>query len=285
MMNETSYQQWRRAKLDSHPHSADELFVEIGGLTDLSATEKAAITANCKRSNMAIYKCRDDFVDRAAVRAFASNFGLRRLDHHLCANDDGVSELSVASRGIRTAYVPYSSHSLSWHTDGYYNEPSRQVRAVVLHCANSAASGGENALFDPEIAYIRLRDESPDFITALEHPECMTIPANTGAQGEIRPAVCGPVLSRNVRSGAIHMRYSARKKNIQWRDDALTRTAREFLSGILADEGGPVFRYRLQAGEGLISNNVLHNRTAFEDGPGHRRLIYRARFYDRIDSG
>lgn len=284
-MNETSYQQWRRAKLDSHPHSADELFVEIGGLTDLSATEKAAITANCKRSNMAIYKCRDDFVDRAAVRAFASNFGLRRLDHHLCANDDGVSELSVASRGIRTAYVPYSSHSLSWHTDGYYNEPSRQVRAVVLHCANSAASGGENALFDPEIAYIRLRDESPDFITALEHPECMTIPANTGAQGEIRPAVCGPVLSRNVRSGAIHMRYSARKKNIQWRDDALTRTAREFLSGILADEGGPVFRYRLQAGEGLISNNVLHNRTAFEDGPGHRRLIYRARFYDRIDSG
>jgi hypothetical protein len=39
----------------------------------------------------------------------------------------------------------------------------------------------------------------------------------------------------------------------------------------------------LQAGEGLISNNVLHNRTAFEDGPGHRRLIYRARFYDRID--
>ena len=166
-MNETSYQQWRRAKLDSHPHSADELFVEIGGLTDLSATEKAAITANCKRSNMAIYKCRDDFVDRAAVRAFASNFGLRRLDHHLCANDDGVSELSVASRGIRTAYVPYSSHSLSWHTDGYYNEPSRQVRAVVLHCANSAASGGENALFDPEIAYIRLRDENPDFITAL----------------------------------------------------------------------------------------------------------------------
>ena len=284
MMNETSYQQWRRAKLDSHPHSADELFVEIGGLTDLSATEKAAITANCKRSNMAIYKCRDDFVDRAAVRAFASNFGLRRLDHHLCANDDGVSELSVASRGIRTAYVPYSSHSLSWHTDGYYNEPSRQVRAVVLHCANSAASGGENALFDPEIAYIRLRDENPDFITALEHPECMTIPANTGAQGEIRPAVCGPVFSRNVRSGAIHMRYSARKKNIQWHDDALTRTARKFLTEILADDNGPVFRYRLQAGEGLISNNVLHNRTAFEDDPGHRRLIYRARFHDRIDS-
>ena len=283
-MDNSSYQEWRNARLKSYPQSADELFVEIGGLVDLSDSEKAAISASCRRSNMAIYKCRDDFVDRDAVRAFASIFGLLRLDHHLCANEDGVSELSVASRGIRTDYVPYSNRSLSWHTDGYYNDPSRQVRAVVLHCANPAAAGGENALFDPEIAYIRLRDENPDFIIAFEHPECMIIPANTDAQGEIRPAVCGPVFSRDVRSGAIHMRYSARKKNIQWRDDVLTRNARKFLTEILADDNGPVFRYRLQAGEGLISNNVLHNRTTFEDGPDHRRLIYRARFYDRIDS-
>ena len=283
-MDESSYQEWRDARLKSHPQSTDELFVEIGGLVNLSDKEKAAIRASCRRSNMAIYKCRDDFADRAAVCAFAANFGLQQLDHHLCANEDGVSELSVASRGIRTGYVPYSNRSLSWHTDGYYNDPSRQIRAVVLHCANSAASGGENALFDPEIAYIRLRDENPLFITALEHPECMTIPANSDAQGEIRPAVSGPVFSRDLLNGAIHMRFSARKKNIQWRDDELTRAARDYLSEILAEKKGPVFRYRLQAGEGLISNNVLHNRTAFEDGTGHRRLLYRARFYDRIDS-
>ena len=107
--------------------------------------------------------------------------------------------------------------------------------------------------------------------------------ANTDAQGEIRPAVCGPVFSRDARSGTIHMRYSARKKNIQWRDDVLTRTALKFLTEILTHDNRLVFRCRLQAGEGLISNNVLHNRTAFEDGPGHRRLIYRARFYDRLD--
>ena len=41
---------------------------------------------------------------------------------------------------------------------------------------------------------------------------------------------------------------------------------------------------RLQAGEGLISNNVLHNRTAFSDKPGHNRLLYRARFFDRIET-
>ena len=283
LVSKTSYREWRKARLRSQPQSAEELVVEIGGLVDLSHSERAAITTICGRSNMAIYRCRDDFVNRAAVCAFASNFGLERLDHHLCANADGVSELSVASEGKRTGYVPYSNRSLSWHTDGYYNDKTRQINAVVLHCANNASTGGENALFDPETAYIRLRDEDPRFITAFEHPECLTIPANVGAEGEIRPAVCGPVFSYDV-GGEIHMRYSARKRNIQWRDDDITRAARNFLTEILANENGPVFHYRLQPGEGLISNNVLHNRTAFKDGPEHKRLLYRARFFDRIET-
>ena len=275
------YSEWKKTRLKSYPRNVDEILIEIGGLVNLSDAERAEIVRACGRSNMAIYRCRDQFVDRAAVRGFASNFGLDSVDHHLCANADGVSELSVASEGTRTGYVPYSNRSLSWHTDGYYNDKTRQVNAVVLHCAHNASSGGENALLDPEIVYIRLRDEDPRFITALEHPECMTIPANVGAEGEIRPAVSGPVFSYDS-CGEIHMRYSARKRNIQWRDDQLTSAALDFLTEILAEENGSVFRYRLQPGEGLISNNVLHNRTAFKDGSGHGRLLYRARFFDRI---
>ena len=43
-------------------------------------------------------------------------------------------------------------------------------------------------------------------------------------------------------------------------------------------------RYRLQPGEGLISNNALHCRSGFRDDPatGRTRLVYRARYYDRI---
>ena len=276
-----SYADWRQAKLKSFPRNVDEIIVGIGGLAALSDAEKANILKACQRSNMAIYRCRDHHVDRPAVRSFASNFGLNNIDHHLCANADGVSELSVATRGSRLGYVPYSNRSLSWHTDGYYNEKERQVNAVVLHCARNAAAGGENELLDPEIAYIRLRDADPRFITALEHPECMTIPANEGGEGERRPAVTGPVFSYDA-CGEIHMRYSARKRNIRWRDDDLTEAALEFLTSILAEKHGPVFRYRLQPGEGLISNNVLHNRTAFTDDPTGPRLLYRARFFDRI---
>ncbi len=282
-MDDASYRQWRKARLDSYPQSSKALLVEIGSLTRLSAAERMAIKRVCKQYNMAIYRCRDQFVDRAAVRSFAAGFGLFHPDLHLCAHEDGVSELSVASTGPRIDYVPYSNRSLSWHTDGYYNKEPKQVRAIVLHCAADAATGGENALFDPDIAYILLRDRDPRFITALEHPGCMEIPANTGTQGEIRPAVCGPVFSYDE-GGQLHMRYSARKKNIKWRDDDITRAARGFLTEILADEDSPVFHYRLRPGEGLISNNVLHNRTAFTDSAEHKRLLYRARFFERVET-
>ena len=278
-----SYLEWRAAKLDNCPSCADELVVQIDGLIEPGSSALAAIRSNCARANMAIYACRDTAVDRSTVRTFAALFGLSRIDHHLCANDDGVSELTVAQEDKRSGYVPYSHRSLSWHTDGYYNDSSRQVHAVILHCAQDAASGGQSALLDPEIAYIKLRDADPAFTTAFEHPACMTIPANVENGQEIRPAVSGPVFSYDHSSGALHMRYSARRKNIRWRDDPATLAAREFLTELLADEAGPILRHDLQPGQGLISNNVLHNRTAFEDGPSQKRLLYRARFFDRIN--
>jgi alpha-ketoglutarate-dependent taurine dioxygenase len=282
--SEAGYRNWRAARLDSYPQTAAELMVDIGGLTTLDPDQKAAIVAVFRRANMALYTCEEAVVDRAAMRSFAAQFGLLRLDHHLCANADGVSELTVAAGGMRGDYVPYSRRGLSWHTDGYYNEAPRRVRAVVLHCVQDAASGGQNAVLDPEIAYIRLRDEDPALVAAFEHPECMTIPANVVHGNEIRPAVSGPVFSFDGPGGALHMRFSARQKHIRWRDDAATAAARNFLASFLGDDHGAVLRFNLRPGQGLISNNVLHNRTAFEDGPAQQRFLYRARFFDRVDS-
>ncbi len=282
--NSTHYREWRAAKLANYPMHVDELIVQIGGLIAPDSASLAAIRSSCRRANMAIYSCRDTAADRKSILAFAAQFGLRRIDHHLCANDDGVAELTVTSDGDRGDYVPYSDRGLSWHTDGYYNEASVQVRAVILHCVQDAATGGQTALLDPEIAYIRLRDANPAYIAALEHPACMTIPANVKGGREVRPAVSGPVFSSDQAGGALHMRYSARKKNIRWRDDRATVAARACLAELLADDTGPVLRYDLQPGQGIISNNVLHDRSAFEDGPSRKRLLYRARFFDRINS-
>jgi alpha-ketoglutarate-dependent taurine dioxygenase len=78
------------------------------------------------------------------------------------------------------------------------------------------------------------------------------------------------------------MRYSARKRNIEWRDDELTREAADLISEIL-DIDDLAYRYRLKAGEGVICNNILHKRSGFSDSPDEKRLMYRARYYDRVD--
>lgn len=281
---ENDYREWRAERLALYPGCARELMVDIGGLKDVSEQGRTGILESCARANMAIYTCRDRIADRAAVRTFGENFGLRRLDHHLCANDDGVSELAVSTGGRKGEYVPYSNRGLSWHTDGYYNRAAEQIHAVILHCAQAASSGGESAVLDPHIAYIKMRDADAAYIEAFEHPACMEIPANVGDQGEIRPAVCGPVFSYGESGTTLHMRYTTRRKNVRWRDDPATTAARQFLSELLEDETGPVLRFRLQPGQGIISNNVLHNRTAFEDDSRQQRLLYRARYFERIDS-
>ncbi len=287
LCDDAAYRRWREQKLAGRPVRAADLTVEIARLDAVGARERGAILDRCRRANMAIYACRDGgaadpAADPAVIRAFAEGFGLRRIDRHLCADESGVSELAVAETGRRRGYVPYSDRGLSWHTDGYYNEASAMIRAVLLHCREAAETGGENGLLDHEIAYIRLRDQNPDYIEALMHPEVMTIPANREGGTEIRPARPGPVFSVDPATGALHMRYSARARNIVWRDDPATRAAVACLNELLADPDGPAVRCRLSPGQGIIANNVLHNRTAFQDGPAHRRLVYRMRFLDRI---
>ena len=283
LRDEEAYGRWRTSKLERHPASAADLTVPIAGLGAASGRERAAILDRCRWANMAIYTCRDGIAaDAPALRAFAAGFGLRQFDRHFCADDSGVTALSVAETGRRRGYIPYSDRRLSWHTDGYYNAETERIRAVLLHCVHDAAAGGENALLDHEIAYVRLRDTDPNYIEALMHPEAMTIPANREGGAEIRPARSGPVFAIDPVTGALHMRFSARKRNIIWRDDATTRAAVALLNELLSAPDGPVIRCRLAPGQGIIANNVLHNRTAFRDDPKERRLVYRMRFLDRI---
>ena len=282
-----AYRRWRDRKLAARVAEASELVVEISSRRTPEAAEIEAIRERCRRVNMAIYA--GPVLDPAAARDFVAGlgaaFGLRRLDRNLCAEEDGISAIEMRAGKGAGEYVPYTDRALSWHTDGYYNSAAEQVRGVILHCVRSASSGGGNALMDPELAYIRLRDEDPDLIAALMHPEAMTIPANTLGGTEIRPARVGPVFSVDPRDGALHMRYSARKVNVVWRDDATTRAAVAFLNTLLAADGPDILHWRLEPGQGYISNNVLHNRTGFDDAPDADagRLVYRARYYDRVE--
>ncbi len=282
-----AYRRWRDWKLASRVAAAEDLLVEVSSAGTPSVAELEAIRDRCRRTNMAIY-AGPELPPAAAktwVAALGASLGLRRLDRNLCAEEDGISALEVRAGTGAGDYIPYTDRPLSWHTDGYYNSADEQVRGVILHCVRSASQGGGNALMDPDLAYIRLRDENPAFIAALMHPEAMTIPANTVGGREVRPARVGPVFSVDARGGVLHMRYSARKVNVAWRDDETTRAAVAFLNALLAGDGGDILRWRLGPCQGYVSNNVLHNRSAFDDAPAPMtgRLVYRARYFDRIE--
>lgn len=277
------YHAWREWKLAQYPASVAELLVPVRDPAQLTAGEHAALLARCRKTNMALYSVGGERMpDKAAIRALGRQFGLERLDMNLRADEDSITSIRVVPASAQTHYIPYTNRPLNWHTDGYYNSLDEQVRGFVLHCESASASGGENLFLDPEIAYILLRDENPDYIRALMQPDAMTIPANIEQGREIRAAQSGPVFSLEKAGHALHMRYTARTRSIIWKDDPGVRNATAFLGELLDSDSRWIFRHRLQAGQGIICNNVLHRREAFSDDPDHPRLLYRARYHDRI---
>lgn len=283
LKDEVAYQRWREQKLERAPTSLADLIIEVNDPRHLSTNEHAALLEKCRRANMVIYAARQHSADKDIARQVGHQFGLENLDANWLAGEDGISEIKVSgtSDQSRQAYIPYTNRAIKWHTDGYYNPPERRIHSMLLHCVDSAAEGGENRLMDHELAYLQLRDENPDFVRALSALDAMTIPERTDDEGVARAAQSGPVFSVGD-EGKLHMRYTARTRSIIWKQDTITLAAVAFLEQLLAADSPFIYTARLESGMGLLCNNVLHDRSGFADNLATPRLLYRARYHDRI---
>ncbi|MEO8081570.1 MAG: TauD/TfdA family dioxygenase [Caldimonas sp.] len=280
--DDAAYRAWRAAKLGATPYKAEDLVVELRDPAALTAAERAALLACCARHNMALYRSGVAGAGTALPRGLGRQLGLVRLDANWLADEDGISPIAVRAGAVAAAgFIPYTDRAIKWHTDGYYQPAQRAIRAMILHCVRPAASGGANRLLDHELAYIALRDADPAHIQALMAGDAMTIPARTDEDDIARAAQCGPVFGVDA-AGALHMRYTARTRSIEWKDDQATRAAVACLEGVLAGPSAQILRLRLDAGMGVVANNVLHDREAFIDDPQRPRLLYRARYLDRV---
>jgi alpha-ketoglutarate-dependent taurine dioxygenase len=278
-----AYRRWRDARLAARPRRVADLLIEIRDPLALSEAERGAARERLARANLVLLQCRDPArLDQAALLRLGAQFGLRRLDDNPCADATAVSAIQVREPATGTEFIPYTERPLNWHTDGYYNAPDRPVRAWALLCIRNAPEGGENALLDHELAYIQLRDRDPGLIRALMAADAMGIPAHRDGDRELRPARSGPVFSIDPEDGRLQMRYSARRHHIRWRPDAATDAARAALERLFSPASAYIYRQRLEPGQCLLSNNVLHNRSGFRDNPQQPRLLYRARYHDRV---
>lgn len=283
--NQSGYRKWRDYKLSQYPVSNTQLRVPILDPFSLSDEERQHLVEQCSRTNFVLYQCKQAGSEKGVVQAIGHQLGLTRLDGNLCADQDRITALQVRTDDCRNrAYIPYSNRPLNWHTDGYYNPGTESIRGMLLHCVVPAWKGGVNQLFDHEMAYLLIREQNPDWIRALMYPRAMTIPGNIENGVQIRDAQSSSVFNINSRTGNLEMRYTARTRSIEWRRDQHTGQAIEFLQALLEQDGPYRFTIHLSPGEGVVSNNVLHNRSGFTDSAdlNKKRLYYRARYYDRV---
>ncbi len=278
------YQDWRAARISASESARKLGFVVLDSLANPSDSQISEIVRRVRESNFTLYEAPQGEDLRADLRAFAERFGLRIAERHRSAGEQGIVALTETDAPSQRGYIPYSKRKMGWHTDGYYNASEERISAMVLHCARPAEDGGENHLLDHTIAFIRLMDENPAYIEALMHPEAMTIPENREPDGNLRPASVGPVFYGDPETGALQMRYTARTRSIEWRDDPLTREAVAFLRHILEDPDPLTISVRFRAGQGVLCNNVLHDRTGFDAGKVEKspRVMYRVRFSNRV---
>ena len=282
--DDASYRRWRATKLARRARSIQELIVDVADPLALSGPERDAIVQRCALWNMAVYRCPEGAPQgKEVARALGRQLGLHRLDANWLADGDGISSIAVGQTGQdKSGFIPYTERPLGWHTDGYYRPAHDPIRAMLLHCVRPAVQGGANALLDHELAYIALRDASSAWARALCESDAMTVPAREDEGGLARPAQAGPVFSVDAQDGALHMRYTARTRSIAWKQDAATRGAVAFLERLLAQGNPDLLLLRLEAGMGIVANNLLHARSAFVDDLAKPRLLYRARYLDRV---
>lgn len=280
--NESAYQQWKKNKLSNYPQSMSQLVVSLKNPKKLTVQELQKLKAILLKSNMVIYDIDGEAEeDKLLPELLGRQLGIESLDKNECADNDGFTSIQVVNDGLHAIYIPYSEKGINWHTDGYYNRLSEQIYSMILHCVRAAREGGENQLWDPDIVYMMLRDENPDYIKALMQPDVMMIPKNVLNGELIRPDRSGPVFMI-TEEGRLHMRYTARARNVIWKEDEFTQKSKGRLLEILNSDSKFMFQGSLKPGQGLICNNILHTRTSFEDDEQNPRLLYRGRYFDKI---
>lgn len=280
LKNDKEYLKWRQQRLNNYPVSLSQLVVPVLHLSNPLKQELGLLFKNIQNFGFSLFETQSDSQlnsrsNRQNLVTFAKQLGLQYSDQHLCVGQQDVSTIEISSDKTNARYIPYTHKPILWHTDGYYNDADNQICSLLLFCQKPALQGGLNAVLDHHILYIQLRDKNPEYIKALMQVDAMTIPENTLHQ---RPRVSGPVFS--VIGSQLHMRYTRRTKSIIWKEDPLLTEALRYLELLLDEPSVYHFEVKLKAGQGLIGQNPLHNRTGFE--PDSLRKVYRIRYTDLL---
>jgi hypothetical protein len=281
--NSDEYQYWRDEKLANTTTELADCIVEIQNPSKLTSAEKNKVKNLCQHSNFALFQIDPTEQYENSVIDINAQFGLKDFDTHLFVKTGGLAHITQSDKKDQGEFIPYTDKNLGWHTDGYYNAIEQRIRAFSLFCVRPALKGGTSEWVDPQMIYLLLREDNPDVVKALIHPEAMSIPEHR-VDGEVRRATSvGPVFFIDEKTQALYMRYTQRKKNIEFLDSLEIKQAVAYLDTLLNTTTDYHFKHLMQTGQGLLCNNVLHRRNAFTDDKDNPRLLLRGRYFNRIE--
>ncbi len=272
------YPRWRDEKLTAYPVNVGELVVELRDMTAMSPAEKNRILETVERANMCVYTAGAAELGMDSLLALGKQLGVSRTDkssRH--AQSDELTDSGILKRAI-----PFSTRHCNWHTDATYYGSDSTIQALFLLCKRPAVEGGGNKVLDHEVLYIHLRDKDPGALEVLMNKDCFNY--RNPATGEIDRHRGGKVFWTNADGHLCH-RFSFRKTDMAWSEESDVVAARQVLESLISEELAHVIEGRLESGMGLISNNVLHTRERLvdSDDAASKRLLFRARFYDRVN--
>jgi hypothetical protein len=276
--SDEDYLKWRDEKLAAYPNNVGELVVELGDMTAMSPAEKTRILETVERANMCVFTAGSAELEMSSLLALGRQLGVTRTDKSARhAQSDELTDSGILNRA-----VPFSTRHCNWHTDATYYGSDKTIQALFLLCKRPALEGGSNKVLDHEMLYLRLRDQDPGALEVLMTRNCFNY--RNPATGEIDRRRGGKVFWTNADGHLCH-RFSFRKTDMAWSEDSDVAAARKALESLISDESAHVIEGRLESGMGLISNNVLHTRERLvdSDDAARKRLLFRARFYDRVN--
>jgi hypothetical protein len=270
------YKRWKDKKLESFTRNIDHLTVQVSNPNSISKPEKNKVISLLRSNNLAFFNIDNiSYKDKSSIKRFAFQIGLGDYEFDSRSDDDGLTEIKEHKHNDKISeYIPYTTKELNWHTDGYYNNKDNSILSWLLFCNTQSEKGGVNKYLDHEISYILFNDVSNKIKDLMLENTCC-IPENlmTG-----RKDVLNPVYMFDDEK--LHMKFSMRKKNIIWNDASLK--AINILKSIIEDSSEYHITKKFTEGEGVITNNVIHKRTAFTNSENKNRLLYRLRSKRRV---
>jgi alpha-ketoglutarate-dependent taurine dioxygenase len=178
----------------------------------------------------------------------------------------------IVDRGLpmdRNTRGYMGTHAIGFHTDG--------ADFTALYCLSQAAQGGDSVIASASAVYETIRAERPDVLALLERG------FHHHRRGE-EPKGEAPVSARLpvfwADRGLVHCLYNRNPPSwLEGTGISYTPAESEALDVLDATLARPEVHLRMLLNPGevqFINNyNVLHARTSYVDGPGHRRHLLR----------